>query len=178
MIFRAFDELTFALPAVFWSELSPPDAAKLLAQELKRRTLLGERIAGRVDGCNVVLRRHRPFMRNVFAPIFAGSFRAAQNGTQLVGEFRRRKIVLLFAGLSYFILLPGIPFALGAIPLMAIWLGASVLWGVLGGAFFALALVGMLFAEAAVIRLGISAAKLDAKLIAEHIKNILHRGTA
>ena len=178
MIFRAFDDLTSAFPAVFSSQLSPPDAAKLLAQESKRVALLGERIVGRVDGSNVVLQRHRPFTRNPFAPILVGTFRAAKSGTQLVGEFRHRKIVLLFSGVSYFILLLGIPFALVAIPLMAILLGTSVLGGILAGAFVALALVGVLFAEAAVIRLGMYAAKLDAKLIAEHIDTVFRRGAA
>ena len=178
MIFRAFDQLISALPAVFWSQLSPADAAKLLAQESKRVALLGERVVGRVDGNNVVLQRHRPFTRNPFAPILVGSLRTAKNGSQLVGEFRRRKIVLLFSGVSYFILLLGIPFAFAAIPFMAIWLGASVLEGILAGAFFALALVGVLFAEAAVIRLGMYAAKLDAKLIAEHIDSVFRRGAA
>ena len=93
----------------------------------------GERIAGRIDGSNVVLRRHRPFTGNPFAPIFVGSVRKATNGTQLVGEFRRRKIVLLFSGVSYLILLPGIPFVLAAIPSMAIWLGMPVLRGILAG---------------------------------------------
>ena len=176
MIFRAFNELTFALPAVFWSQLTPPDTAKLLAQESKRGAPLGDRVVGRVDGTNIVLRRHRPFTGNPFAPIFVGSFRPAKNGTQLVGEFRRRKIVLLLSGVSYFILLPSIPFALVAIPFMAIWLGTSVLGGILAGAVFALALVGVLFAEAAVIRLGIYAARLDPKLIAEHIDNVFRRG--
>lgn len=175
MIFRAFDELTATLPVVFWSQLSPPDAAKLLAQESKRGAMLGGRVVGRVDGSNVVLQRHRPFVRNPFSAIFVGSFRTAKGGTQLFGEFRRRKIVLFFSGVSYFILLPSIPFALVVIPFMAIWLGASILEGILAGALIALALVGVLFVEAAVIRLGLYAAKPDPNLIAEHIDNVFHR---
>lgn len=178
MIFRAFDELTFALPAVFWSHLSPGDAAKLLAQESKRAALSERRVVGRVDGSNVVLRRRRPFILNPFAPIFVGSLRTAADGTQLVGEFRRRKIVLLFSGVSYVILLPGILFVLAAVPLMAIWLGASVLEGILAGAVFALVLAGVLFAEAAVMRLGMYASKPDANLITEHIGNVFRRGAA
>lgn len=178
MIFRAFDQLNSALPAVFWSQLSPSDAAKLLAQESEPGAGLAERVVARVDGGNVVLRRHRVFTRNPFAPIFVGRFRTAKSGTQLVGEFRRRKIVLLFAGVSYIILLPSIPFTLVAIPFMAIWLGASVLEGILAGAFFALALVGVLFAGAAVICLGLYAAKLDANLIAEHVDNVFRGGAA
>jgi hypothetical protein len=173
MIFRAFDELTSSFPAIFWSQLSPSDAAKHLAQELKPGELKGERLVGQVDGNHVVLQRHRRFMRNPFAPIFEGSLRASANGTQLVGEFRRRKLLLLFSGVSYVLLLPGIPFSLVAIPLMAIWLGASVLPGVLAGAVFALVLVGVLFAEAAVMRLGMYAAKLDSGFIAEQIDRIL-----
>jgi hypothetical protein len=172
MIFRAFDELIWALPAVFWSQLSPAEAAELLARESKSGALLEERVVARVDGSDVVLQRRRPFNRNPFAPILVGSLRTAKDGTQLVGEFRRRKIVLLLAGLSYFILLPGIPFALVAIPFMAMWLGASVLWGVVAGAFLALVLVGILFALAAVIRLGTYAAKLDANLIAKHVDKV------
>ena len=178
MIFRVFDELISTLPAVFWSQLSPPDAAKLLAQETERVAQSGERVVGRVDGSNIVLRRHRPVTINPFAPIFEGSVRTATNGSQLVGEFRHRKIVLLFCGVSYFILLPGIPFALAAIPIVSIWWGASAIWGILDGAFFALALVGVLFAEAAVMRLGMYAAKLDANVIAEHINNVFRRGAA
>lgn len=178
MIFRAFDELIFSLPAAFWSELSPAEAAKLLAQESKRDASSGESVIGRVDRNGVVLRRHRRFTINPFAPIFEGSFRTTANGTQLVGKFRRLKIVLLICGLSYFVLLPGIPFAIAAISLMAIWLGLPVLWGLLAGALFSLALVGALFAEAAAIRLGVYAARQDANLIAEHIDNVLRRGVA
>jgi len=178
MIFRVFDELISTLPAVFWSQLNPPEAAKLLAQESEQVAQSGERVVGRVDGSNVVLKRHRPVTINPFAPIFEGSVRMATNGAQLVGEFKHRKIVLLFCGVSYFILLPGIPFALTAIPFVAIWWGASVLWGISAGVFFALALVGVLFAEAAVIRLGMYAGKLDANLIAEHIDNVFRRGAA
>jgi hypothetical protein len=178
MIFRAFDELISALPAVFWAQMSPPDAAKLLAQESTGGMLARERVVGRVDRSKAVLWRHRPFARNPFAPILVGSIRPAKDGAQLVGEFRRRKIVLLLAGLSYFILLPGIPFGLVAIPFMAIWLGASVLGGILAGAVFALVLIGALFAEAAVIRLGIYAAKQDAKRIAEHVDHVFRSGAA
>lgn len=172
MIFRTFDEITSSFPGIFWSRLSPPDAGKLLARESKPAGGSRVRVVGRVDGSNVVLRRHRPLTINPFAPIFAGSLRADKTGTQLVGEFRRRKIVLLFSGVSYVILLLGIPFALAVIPVMAIWLGASVLWGVVAGVVFALILAGMLLAEAAVLRLGMYAAKRDAKLIAEHIDGV------
>jgi len=172
MIFRAFDELTSALPAVFWSQLGPADAAKLLAHESKGGALSEERVVARVDGSKVVLWRHRPIKRNPLAPIFVGSFRETRNGSQLVGEFRRRKILLLLAGVSYFVLLPGIPFALVVSPLMAIWLGVSVMGGVLAGAFVALVLVGVLFAEAAVIRLGIYASRPDASRITEHVENV------
>ena len=176
MIFRAFDELLFTLPAVFWSRSSPADAAKLLAQDSKQAETAGDRIVGRVDGSKVVLRRHRTFARNPLAPIFVGSLREAKDGTQLVGEFRRRKIVLLVAGLSYFVLIPSIPFALGAVPLMALWLGVSVRGAVLSGALFALVLLAVLFAEAVVIRLGIYAGKLDSKLIEAHVNRIFGRG--
>ena len=175
MIFRAFDKLTSTIPAIFWSQLSPPDAAKLLAQESSRPEKSGEHVVGRVEGNNIVLRRHRPFTGNPFAPIYVGSLRTATNGTQLVGEFRRRKIVLLFAGVSYVLLLPGIPFALAAIPIMAIWLGVPILAGILADALFSLMLVGVLFAEAAAIRLGMYAAESDANLIAEHIDNVFRR---
>ena len=176
MIFRAFDELIADLPAVFWSRLSPPEAAQLLAQESPRGAPSGDHVVGQVDGNKVVLQRRRPFLLNPFAPILVGSLRTTKDGTQLVGEFRRRKIVLLLAGLSYFILLPGIPFALVATPIMAIWLGVSVFLGVVAGAVFALFLIGTLFAEAAVIRLCIYGAKSDAKLIAEHVNNVFLRG--
>jgi hypothetical protein len=178
MIFRAFDALTSTLPAVFWSELSPPDAAKLLEQESERVEQPGEQVVGRVEGGNVLLWRHRLITINPFAPLFEGSIRTAKAGSQLVGEFRLRKIVLLFCGLSYFVLLLGIPLVLAAIPLMAIWFGASVLWGVVAGAFFALVLVGVLFAEAALIRIGMYLAKLDGSLIAEHIDGVFRRGAA
>ena len=80
--------------------------------------------------------------------------------------------------MSYVILLPGIPFILVAIPVMAIWLGAQFAWGLLAGALFALALAGALFAEAAVMRLGMYAAKRDTNLIAEHIEGVFRRGAA
>jgi hypothetical protein len=176
MIFRAFDELISALPAVFSSQLSAPDTAKLLAQGTMHATQSGERVVASVDGSNVVLQRHRRFTRNPLAPIFVGHLRTTSDGTQLVGEFRRRKFVLLLSGLSYFMLLPGIPFALVAIPVMAIWFGVSVSGGVLAGIFFAMALVGVLFAEAVLIRLGVHASRRDASLIAEHIDNVLGRG--
>ena len=175
MIFRTFDEMISSLPGVFSSGLSPTDAAKLLAQELKPGTLLDERIVGRVDGGTVVLQRHRPFTRNIFAPIFIGRLRSARNGTQLVGEFRRRKILLLLSGLSYFILLAGVPFVLIVTPFMAIWLGTSMIAGIVAGALFALALVGALFAEAALIRFGMYAAKSDTKMIAAHIDSTFRR---
>ncbi len=81
--------------------------------------------------------------------------------------------MLLFSGVSYVILLLGMPFALAVIPVMAIWLGAPALWGVVAGAVFALALGSILLAEAAVLRLGMYAAKRDEKLIAEHIDSVL-----
>jgi hypothetical protein len=178
MIFRAFDKLTSSFPAVFWSQLSPEDAAKRLAHESERGASSERPVSGQVTGNYVVLWRHRPFMSNPFAPIFAGSFRETVHGTQLVGEFRRRKIMLLIFGVSYVLLLPGIPFSFVAIPLMAIWLGVSVVAGVLAGAVFAFMLLGVLFAEAALIRLGMYAAKPDRDLIAEHIDGILGRGVA
>lgn len=176
MIFRAFDELISALPAVFSSQLSAPEAAKLLAEETTQSAKPQERVVARVEGSNVVLHRHRQFTRNPLAPIFVGHLRSARDGTQLVGEFRRRKFVLLLSGLSYFILLPGIPFALVAIPLMAVFFGVSVRGGVLAGIFFAVALIGVLFAEAALIRLGIHAARADANLIERHIDSAFARG--
>ena len=178
MIFRAFDEMTSALPAVFWSRSGPKDAAKQLAQEAQRGEKQEKRIRCRVDGNNVVLWRHRPFTRNPFAPIFAGSVREAKDGAQLVGEFRYRKIVLLLYGASYFILLPGVPFILVVTPFMAVWLGASLLGGILAGMVSALFLIGILFAEAILMRLCAYAAKQDKKLIAEHIDGIFQQGTA
>jgi hypothetical protein len=176
MIFRVFDELISTLPAVFSTQLTPTEISKLLAQESARGTKADGRVVGRIDGRNVSFRRQRRFAINPFAPVFEGSVRKASNETQLVGEFRYRKLVLLFCGLSYFVLLPGIPIGLAAIPIAAIWWGAPIAWGVWAGAFFALALVGVLFAEAAVIRLGMRAAKLDANFIAEHIENVFRRG--
>jgi len=178
MIFRAFAELTSALPAVFWSQLSPAEAGKLLAQESQSGAPSEGRVVARVEGSTVVLQRHRRFNRNPLAPIFVGSLRETRDGSQLVGEFRRRKIVLLLAGVSYFVLIPAIPFALVVSPLMAIWLGVSVMGGALAGAFFALVLVGVLFAEAAVILLGIYAAKPDASRIAEHVENVFRQAVA
>jgi len=178
MIFRAFNELISAVPVVFWSHLSQPDAASVLAQKSKRGTPSGECVAGRVDGDNVVLWRHRPFARNPFAPIFVGDIRTTKTGSQLVGEFRHQKIALLFTGVSYFVLLPGIPLVLVATPLMAMWLGLPIVGGIVAGAFFSLALVGVLFAEAALIRLGVYAAKSDAKVIAEHIDKLVCRAAA
>ena len=64
MIFRAFDELTYALPAVFSSQLSPADAAKLLARESERVEQQGECVIGRVDGSDVVFQRYRRFSPN------------------------------------------------------------------------------------------------------------------
>ena len=178
MIFRAFEELTFAFPAVFWSRLNPPDAAKLLAQEPKRDAPGGDHVVGRIDGSAVIFERHRRFTPNPFAPIFVGRLRADKDGTQLVGEFRRRKIMLLFTGVSYFVLLLGIPFSLVVIPLTAIWLGVSILGGILAGAVFALVVVGILFAEATLIRLAINAAKRDSREIAEHIDDVFSRSLA
>ena len=178
MIFRAFDRLTSSFPAVFWSQLSPADAAKRLADESEKGPSPERPVSGRITGNEVVLWRHRPLMSNPFAPIFAGSFRESVHGTQLVGEFRRRKIMLLIFGVSYVLLLPGIPFSFVAISLVAIWLGASVVAGVLAGAIFALMLIGVLFAEAVLIRLGMYAAKPDRDLIAEHIDGILGGGAA
>ena len=178
MIFRTFDEITSSFPAIFWSQLSPPEAAKILAQESGEGATPDKDVEGRVDGNKVVLRRHRSFKLNPFAPILVGSLRAFRDGTQLVGEFRRPKIVLLFSGVSYVILISGIPFVLAVIPVMAIWLGASLQWGIVAGALFALTLAGVLFAEAAVIRLGIYAAKRDTTLISEHIESLFRPGAA
>lgn len=178
MIFRAFDELISALPIVFWSQLSPSDAAKLLANESGRGPLLNEGVVGGVDGTNVALRRHRPFIRNPFAPIFEGEIRSASNGSQLVGHFRRRKFALLLCGGSYFILLVGIPFFLAVFPLMAFLFDVPILWGVVGGAFAALLLVVALFAVAAVVRLGMYAARQDTGRIAEHIDAVFSRSAA
>ena len=177
MIFRAFDELITAMPAVFWSELSPPDAAKLLASESGRGPLLDERVVGGVDGASVSLHRHQPFSRNPFAPVFEGEFRDASNGSQLVGHFRRRKFALLLCGGSYFILLVGIPFALAATPLMAFLFDVPIGWGVVAGTIAALVLVVALFAVAAVVRLGMYAAKQDAGRISEHIETVFSRGS-
>jgi len=175
MIFRAFDELTSSFPAVFWSQLSPADAAELLARGSQPAPLSEERVVGRIDGAHAVLWRRRPILRNPLAPIFDGSFRKAANGCQLVGEFRRRKIMLLLCGVSYFILMPGIPFVLAVIPVMSIWLGASVFWGIAAGVIAALALIGVLLAVAAVMRLAMHAAKQDADRIAEHIDKVFRR---
>lgn len=178
MIFRAFDELISSFPAVFWSQLSPRDAGRLLEKESKPGTFLEERVVGGVDGANVLLRRNRSFPHNPFAPIFAGDLRKTKAGSQLVGEFRRRKIVLLFCGLSYFILLLGIPFTLAVTPLMSYWFGASIFLGIIAGALSALTLVGALFAVAAVMRVGMHAAKQDASKIAAHIESAFLRGSS
>lgn len=177
MIFRAFDEFASAFPAVFWSQLSPADAAKLLAEETRRGEPPGDGVVAEVEGTKAVL-RIRPFILNPFAPIFEGDLRTTSDGSQLVGEFRRRKIVLLFCGLSYLVLLPCIPFALVATPLMSIWLGASLFWGVVAGAFSALALIGILFAVAIAMRIGMHAASRDASRISEHIDHVFHHGAA
>ena len=177
MIFRALDELIFSFPAVFWCQLNPSDAAKLLARATERGAPPDERVDGEIVGTNVMLHRHRSIARNPFSPIFDGNLRASRNGSQLVGEFRRRKIVLLFCGVAYLILLPGIPFVLAAAPLMSIWLGAPVLLGVVAGVFSALALVGALFTVAAVMRIGMYAASGDANWISEHIDHVFRRGS-
>ena len=125
-----------------------------------------------------MLHWRRPFTGNPFAPIFEGDLRAARDGSQLVGEFRRRRIVLLLGGLCYFVLLPAIPFTLVATPLMSIWFGVSLFWGILAGALFALVLIGILFAVAIIMRVGIYSAKRDTRRIAEHIDNLFGNGAA
>ena len=175
MIFRAFNELISTFPAVFWSELSPPDTVRLLAKELENQADINGNVGARIDGTKVFLHKRRSLIGNPFAPIFDGEIRAAESGSQLVGTFRRRRLVLLICGLSYFVVLPVIPFILIATPLMAIWLGVSASWGIFAGALAALTLTGAMFAVAAIALSAMYAATRDSKEISNRVEAILLR---
>ena len=151
----------------FSSPYSLPQAVERLGAAVKPTALhtpFREAVVGRVSDTRVRLRRHRPLVRNGFAPIFTGAFATRDGVTRLEGRFGLHPMVRIYLSLWYGIL--------------AVMVGVYTTAALRGGplrdtAMFVAILAALAIFPAVMTRVGRWLGRRDADYISEVIRRAL-----